>query len=479
MIPRKILESASVKELYRFMLENRLSRKALFRVVSKRIRRNLVDVNEDERPRGVQELKAAYMMALFHGFDRAMTRGHISKNVTERLLDTALENVILNETREGSSFEHYPLLLVVSPTGRCNISCEGCYAASDAENHSSLGFDIFDRIVTDKRKLWDSYLTIVSGGEPFMWRDGERGLLDLVEKHPSEFFMVYTNGTLITDELAKRMGELGNISPALSLEGFEEDTDARRGRGVFRKILEAFENLRRHGVPFGISVTPTSKNWNTVTSDPFIDFCFDEQGAVYAWCFQYMPIGSKPDLDLMVSPEDRLEMLKRTHHMIFDKKILFADFWNSGIASYGCISAGRAGGQFYIDWNGDVTPCVFIPYAVDNIHNVYSRGDNLDSLREAPFFRRIQEWQDAYGFKQPAEKTRNWLCPCPIRDHFGFLQRAALETDAKPINEAAAEALTDPGYHKIMVEYAKEFERLSTPLWREHFTDLPVAEQSE
>jgi MoaA/NifB/PqqE/SkfB family radical SAM enzyme len=475
LIARKILESSSVRELYRFTLENRLSRKALFGIVRKRLRRDLVDINEDDRPRGVQELKLAYMMALFHGFDRAMTRGYVSRGVTERLLDTVLGNVIMNEERDGSSFDHHPLLLVISPTGRCNISCEGCYAASDEGTSKSLSFDIFDRIITDKKRLWDSHLTIVSGGEPFLWRDGSRGLLDLAEKHTSEFFMLYTNGTMITDELAKRMGELGNISPALSLEGFEEETDARRGKGVFKKILDGFDRLRRHGVPFGISVTPTSKNWDTVTSDPFIDFCFDEQGAVYAWCFQYMPIGSNLDLDLMVSPEARFEMLKRTHRLIFEKKIFFADFWNSGIASYGCISAGRPGGQFYIDWNGDVMPCVFVPYAVDNINDVYARGDDLDSLRESPFFRKIQKWQDAYGFRRPAEKTQSWLCPCPIRDHFGFLQRAALETNAKPINSAAAEALSDPEYHRIMVEYAKEFEKLSAPLWREQFAETPVA----
>ncbi|UCF04853.1 MAG: radical SAM protein [bacterium] len=478
MIPRRILESASIKELYRFMIENRLSRKALFSIVSKRLYRNLVVENIDDRPRRVQELKHAYMMALFSGFDRAMTRGYVSRSVTERLLDTVLENIIVNEKRMGKSYDHNPLLLVVSPTGRCNIRCNGCYAAGDADDHPGLDFDIFDRIVTEKRELWDSHLTIVSGGEPFLWRDGKRDLLDLVERHPTEFFQAYTNGTLITNDCAKRMGELGNITPAISIEGFEEETDSRRGKGVYRKILEAFENLRRHGVPFGISVTPTSENWDTVTSDRFIDFCFDEQGAVYCWSFQYMPIGCNPDLNLMISPEDRLEMLRRTHHLIFDKKILFADFWNSGVVSYGCISAGRPGGHFYIDWNGDVTPCVFVPYAVDNIYSVYERGDDLNTLRETPFFRKIRAWQDGFGFKQPAEKVLNWFCPCPIRDHFGYLRRAALETKARPINKAAADALTDPDYQRIMIEYADKYAELSTPIWEEDFAESPVAKQS-
>lgn len=290
--------------------------------------------------------------------------------------------------------------------------------------------------------------------------------------------MVYTNGTLITEEIARRMGELGNVSPALSLEGFERETDARRGAGVFKKILDAFERLRRHGVPFGVSVTPTAKNWDVVTSDRFIDFCFEEQGAVYGWCFQYMPIGSEPDLDLVLTPESRFEMLKRTHHIVRDKKVLFADFWNSGVVSYGCISAGRAGGQFYIDWNGDVSPCVFVPYAVDNVYSVYERGGDLNTLREAPFFRKIRAWQDERGFARPAEEVRNWLCPCPIRDDFDFLRREALETGARPINKAAADALNDPGYRARMAEYAREYERLSSHLWEKEFGGKPLTSTS-
>jgi hypothetical protein len=171
----------------------------------------------------------------------------------------------------------------------------------------------------------------------------------------------------------------------------------------------------------------------------------------------------------MIAPENRLEMLKRTRRIVFEKKILFADFWNSGIASYGCISAGRPGGQFYIDWNGDVTPCVFVPYAADNIYDVYERGDDLSSLLKTPFFRRIHDWQNEYGFARPAEEVGNWLCPCPIRDHFDQMRAAVVETGARPINEAAAEALEDPGYHRVMEEYAAGYRKLSAPVWQDEF----------
>jgi len=56
------------------------------------------------------------------------------------------------------------------------------------------------------------------------------------------------------------MSELGNFSPAISVEGFEQETDSRRGKGINKKILEAMDNLRRLGVLFGISVDSRRKS---------------------------------------------------------------------------------------------------------------------------------------------------------------------------------------------------------------------------
>ncbi len=471
MSTRRLLEIAPTKDLFRLVLANNLSRSALISIVSRRLYHELVEENRQSRPRRVQEDKHAYLMSLLHGFNRGMSRGFISKHVVDRLLDVFLEKVVMNDTGRRETGGECPIFLVVSPTGKCNLKCKGCYASSGPGDHAGLDFDTFDRILREKRELWDSHFSVISGGEPFLWRDGGRDLLDIVEKHPMDLFMVYTNATLITDDMARRMEKLGNITPAISIEGFEAQTDARRGKGIFKKTLAAFEILRRRGVFFGISVTPTSKNWKTIMSDEFMDFCFGDQGAVYCWSFQYMPIGRKPALELIVSPKDRVEMLGRTQHLVHDKKIFFVDFWNSGVPTYGCISAGRPGGYFYIDWNGDVMPCVFVPYAVDNIHDVYKRGDNLDTVRNAPFFRKIRAFQDEYGYKQPPQRVGNWLCPCVIRDHFDYLKKSALETNARPTSDQAAAALEEYDFERRMTDYDKTLDELTASLWRAEYTE--------
>jgi MoaA/NifB/PqqE/SkfB family radical SAM enzyme len=360
-------------------------------------------------------------------------------------------------------------LLLISPGGRCNLACKGCYAASHPGDLPSLDAETFNRILHEKRDLWGSYFTVISGGEPLLWQDGEWDILKIIEHHPTQLFLMYTNGTLITDEVARKMADLGNITPAISVEGFESQTDDRRGKGVFKKILTAFENLRRHGVPFGVSATPTRWNWDVITSDAFVDFYFEQQGALYAWLFQYMPIGRGHSTDMMVPPKDRVEMMHRMNRLIRERKAFMADFWNSGPVSRGCISAGRSYGYFYIDWNGDISPCSFVPYAAGNIHDIYASGGDLNTVLNLPFFKRIREWQNEYGYEKPNQEIGNWLCPCIMRDHFSRLKDIALETKAEPINKEAAEALHDMEYFKRMIEYDEEIDRLTQPIWTEEY----------
>ena len=124
--------------------------------------------------------------------------------------------------------------------------------------------------------------------------------------------------------------ELGNVAPAISVEGFEEDTDYRRGKGVYKKILTAIDHLRNEGVLYGISFTATRLNADNILHDDFIDEFFDTQGAAFAWMFQYMPIGRGPDFDLMITPEQRKNLWHREWEIIKDKGIFFIDFWNGG-----------------------------------------------------------------------------------------------------------------------------------------------------
>lgn len=358
-----------------------------------------------------------------------------------------------------------PEFLTISPEGRCNLNCPDCYAGSGAHGLPHLSAATVERILKEKYEEWGSWFTVVSGGEPFIWNDGGVDLIELARRHPEQYFLVYTNGTLISEEIAHRLAAVGNITPAISVEGFEAETDARRGRGVFRRILNAFDRLRRAGVPFGISVTATRSNAELILSEEMIRYYFDEQGAVYMWVFQYMPIGRGVDIAAQVPPEVRERLWHREQELVRRERRFVVDFWNGGTFSSGCISAGRSGGYLYIDWNGNIYPCVFVPYWQDNINELYAQGKSLSDALVSELFVAIRNWQRSYNYQHPPETRGNEIRPCFIRDHHETAHRIILNTGAQPGYPSAQTALTDPSYYRGMVEYDRRLAELLDPIW--------------
>lgn len=441
--------------------------------------KKIAEKMEAERRNGAPTKMLEDMGLMIHNMllavDRWLSNANVSKPAAKRLLRSfgAMMNK-KNKPVVGAFEERHgyapPRFITISPTKKCNLSCIGCYAESDANCDVSLDFETVDRIVQQQKDLWGSHFTVISGGEPLAWKVNGKGILDLVEKHPDTFFLMYTNGTMINREVANRMGELGNITPSISVEGFEEETDWRRGKGVHKKILRAYEYLRDAGVLYGMSITATKNNAETVFSDEFIDFYFKKWGVYYGWIFQYMPIGRAYSLELMPTAEQRFNMMRRMNQLIKDEGLFLADFWNSGTLSNGCVSAGRKGGYIYINWDGDVTPCVFNPYSTDNIVDTFKAGGTIDNVIDSPFMKRIRSWQNEYYDHGGSEGDHgNMLAPCPMKDHHAEIRGIIEEVGAEPIDDSAEEALHDRGYYEGMVRYGKEIESFTRDVWEKEY----------
>jgi hypothetical protein len=251
----------------------------------------------------------------------------------------------------------------------------------------------------------------------------------------------------------------------ISVEGWKERTDARRGAGVFDKVIAIMKRLREDGVPFGISLTGTRHNAEEILSEDFIDY-FIEQGALFAWLFQYMPIGRAFTLDLMVTPQQRARMWRQSWNLIRSRRFFMADFWNHGTTVDGCLSAGGhgGGGYFHIDWNGAVSPCVFMPYSPVNIRDIYKKGGTITDVWKQPFFASLRNWQKDYQGKQ-----RNGLTPCPNRDHHEELEVLLLQYEPDPTDSNAVQTLVDPEYTEGLVAYNREFEAITVEIWDKHY----------
>lgn len=435
--------------------------------------KDLIIANPDKRPLKVQEDKYAMGKALVASIKRAFEHGHISRKAASGLLSVFLGNVFFGGFYRRREFiQRYgvkpPMFITISPTGACNLKCVGCYAASNP-NLGKLPFSVFDQIIRDAKNSWGANFFVISGGEPLIYKSENKTFLDIARIHSDCFFLMYTNGTKIDKSMAQELADLGNITPSISVEGLKCETDERRGPGVFEKTIQAMQNLREAGVPFGISITAFNYNTELIVSPEFIDFYFEQQGAIYGWVFHYMPIGRGFTLGFLPTPEQRISLLHKVWELVREREIFIADFWNSGTSSDGCICAARGGGYFYIDWNANVMPCVFIPYSLHNIQKVYENGGDLDTVINSELFKKIREWQAKYGYEQPFDKTGNWLRPCPIRDHYADLYEVLKSTSAHPINEEAQEALKDEGYRQGLIQYGKEIERLTHECWQKDY----------
>lgn len=474
-ITLNLLEQALLSNIWRGMVMNEITKYILTR------KGTFLD---PRRPFQVQQDKQDMMRALLYSFQRGLERRQVSRGVLHALLRCTLANYLdgMEDEESKKAFTDFarkhggqkpPALMVISPTRTCNLRCTGCYASAGPRGER-MDWEIFDRIIMEAKKLWGMRFFVISGGEPFTYRSRGKGLLDMINKHLDCFFLCYTNGTLIDEQLASRIAHAGNLTPAISVEGFEKLTDKRRGAGVFKKVLAAMACLHEAGVPFGVSLTATRENAEELLSDAFIDFFFEEQQAMYGWIFQYMPIGKAYTLDLLITPEQRVQMWRRTWQLIRERRIMLADLWNCGTTSEGCIAACAPVGYFYIDWNGKIMPCVFVPYAAGNIHDIYKQGGTLDDLYELPYFQAIRQWQWNYGLgKARPEEHGNWLLPCSIRDHYSMGRKLIETYHPEPEDPDAAEALQDNQYRSAMVRYDQELQELFEPIWNKEYLLCP------
>ena len=373
---------------------------------------------------------------------------HVTTRLSPRCRDRFIECLVVNTLLRGSGRRQdllestgmvSPLTVLMSPTMRCNLTCSGCYAGEYSPDQD-LDRDLLQKIVDEGNDM-GVYLFTMLGGEPFM----HGGLLDFARQNTDAYFQVFTNGTLLDQDLVDELAEVGNVAPMLSIEGTPEMTDQRRGPGVHRQVMEVMDRLGEAGVPFGYSVTVARNNWRVLISDDFIDPLI-EKGAMLSWHFLYMPVGRDPSIEMMLTPEERNEFRVAIHRVRDTKPIFPVDFWGDAPWVKGCI-AGRH--YMHINSDGWVEPCIFTHFATDNIRDV-----SLLEAFNSPFFREIRR-------RQPF--NHNLLMPCMLIDNPEQSREIMALTGAVPTHPGAESMFTE--LRADLDVYSAEVDRVYTPVW--------------
>lgn len=377
-------------------------------------------------------------------FMRVMTElsPHCLKSVARTLFINGLlkSSAVRSRFTEKHGFSP-PFTILISPTMQCNLKCRGCYSGKYVRE-PGLSYELLHRILGEAREMGILFI-VFSGGEPLIRRDD---LFRLAEEYNDMYFMFYTNGTLINDSVADDLYGLGNAGAVISLEGFREATDYRRGEGVYQRVMDAMDRLKERGVPFGTSLTVTSRNVVELTSDEFFEH-LSRKGVMIAWMFLFMPVGKDPDISLMPTPEQRDYLRHRGIALRQKFPIFIADFWNDAPFVGGCIAAGK--NYIHINAKGDVEPCVFTHAAVDRVFD-----KSLTEVLDSDFFRKIRSLQPY---------SDNLLTPCMIIDNPHIFRELVRSCCAYPTHDGAEDVLTK--ISADLDDYGRRLRSLYDPIW--------------
>jgi MoaA/NifB/PqqE/SkfB family radical SAM enzyme len=260
--------------------------------------------------------------------------------------------------RRGESF---PPFLFISVISGCQLRCQGCWVDVEAPS-KRLSLEDLDRIVTDAKAHGNSYFGIL-GGEPFMHPE----LLELFGRHSDCYFQVFTNGQLITDEVARELRRLGNVSPLISLEGNETVSDERRGRtGVFHRTLAGLENCRRHKLLIGVATSVCQTNIDELVTERWLRQLIG-MGVHYAWFHTYRVIGPNPSPELALRPEQVVAVRRFIVTMRARLPLAIVDAYWDDRGEALCPMA--TGISHHISPYGDIEPCPIIQFARESVRD--------------------------------------------------------------------------------------------------------------
>ena len=361
------------------------------------------------------------------------------------VINFLLNSVLFSEDLKKESREKYncniPWTILLDPTTACNLKCKGCWAA-EYGNSLNLSYEQIDDIISQGKEL-GIYFYIFTGGEPLVRK---KDILKICEKHNDCEFLIFTNSTLIDEEFIDEMLRLKNIVPAISVEGSEFTTDARRGDGIYNKVIKSMKLLKDNKLPFGISCCYTSQNYKSIISEEFVDEMI-ERGALFAWYFHFMPVGKGTGKELLPKPDQRKHIYHQLRKYRKTKPLFFLDFQNDAEYIGGCIAGGR--NYLHINANGDLEPCVFIHYSDSNI-----KEKTLVESLQSPLFM-------AYHDGQPFNK--NMLIPCPMLENPNLLRDMVKKSQAKSTDILEKENVDD--LCDKCEDYAEDWKPVAEELW--------------
>ncbi len=287
---------------------------------------------------------------------------------------------VMKHKRRLKQGKFFPPFLYISVINTCNLRCQGCWV-DVAGKQTKIDKPAMDRMINEAKAMGNAFFGIL-GGEPFMHKE----ILDILEGHPDVYFQVFTNGHFITDEVAKRLHKMGNVTPLISVEGSEIVSDERRGKlNVLSKTMEGLQNCLDNKVLTGVCTSVCKTNIDDLLNTAWVDRLID-MGVMYCWFHVYRVVGPHSSPELALDPEG----LRRVRQFVVDtratKPIIVIDAYHDGDGKALCPAV--TGFTHHIGPGGDIEPCPIIQLAKESINDerplreVFNESEFLRDFRQ-------------------------------------------------------------------------------------------------
>jgi MoaA/NifB/PqqE/SkfB family radical SAM enzyme len=255
--------------------------------------------------------------------------------------------------------EYFPAFLFISVTNACNLACQGCWV-SQSNPPKEISPDTLDNLIVESKSMGSFFFGIL-GGEPLLYD----GLFEVFEKHPDCYFLLFTNGMMITDAVAREMRRIGNISPLISIEGLEEVSDIRRGgENVYSRSMAGLENCAKNRLVTGVATSVCRSNIDDLASEKFVND-IAALGAHYLWYYIYRPVGPDPSPELVLDAGQVTQLRRFIVDIRCRAPLMVVDaYWDDQGRALCPAAVGIA---HHISPDGYVEPCPPLQFARDHI----------------------------------------------------------------------------------------------------------------
>jgi MoaA/NifB/PqqE/SkfB family radical SAM enzyme len=273
---------------------------------------------------------------------------------------------------------YFPAFLFISITNRCNLSCQGCWVSPTPPHDMPL--KQINKIIDDAKTKGRFFFGIL-GGEPLMHPE----LFKIFEVHPDCYFQLFTNGTLLNKETALKLKTVGNVTPLISVEGLEEESDSRRGGAdVFNTAMQSIENCTSIGLFTGVASSICKSNFDDLVNKKFIDLLISKK-VHYMWYYIYRPVGPVPSPEKALDKENIKKLREFLVNIRVQSPILIIDsYWNEKGEPF---CPGNVGLSHHVNPFGQLEFCPPIQLFMDTLKN----GNTADIVEQSIFMKKLRD----------------------------------------------------------------------------------------